>query len=168
MTVDLLDARGDAIISECGTYRYLLQRFWDARLEAVNFIMLNPSTADARVGDPTIRRCLGFASALGFGALEVTNLYALRSTDPRALVFHSEPIGPENDEQIISSAKVCQMTICAWGTGDRLNRARRVLDMLLKAGIKPHALKLTKGGCPAHPLYVKADVQPFDIHGSSK
>ena len=52
----LLDARGDAIISECGTYRYLLQRFWDARLESLNFIMLNPSTADAMKDDPTIRR----------------------------------------------------------------------------------------------------------------
>jgi len=161
---DLLEARGDAIISECGKYRYLLQRFWDSRLETLNFVMLNPSTADASVDDATIRRCLGFARDLGFGSLEVTNLFALRSTDPKALRDHIDPVGPENDEQIISSAQVCQMTICAWGThGTYRNRASKVLDLLRKAGIKPHALALSKDGHPKHPLYLKSDLKPVPL-----
>jgi hypothetical protein len=161
---DLLDARGDAIISKCGTYRYLLQRFWDAHLESLNFVMLNPSTADASLDDPTIRRCLGFARTLGFGSLEVTNLFGLRSTDPKALRGHADPIGPENDEQIVSSATVCQLTICAWGAhGSYLNRANRVLDLLRKAGIAPHVLAVTKDGQPKHPLYLKADLQPVRL-----
>jgi len=158
---DLLEARGDAIISECGKYRYLLQRFWDSRLETLNFIMLNPSTADASVDDATIRRCLGFARDLGFGSLEVTNLFALRSTDPKALKGHADPIGPENDEHIVSSAKVCQMTICAWGThGSYLNRASKVLGLLRSANITPRALGVTKDGAPRHPLYLKGDLRP--------
>lgn len=161
---DLLAKSGDAIISDCGTYRYLLQRFWDSRLETLNFIMLNPSTADASEDDATIRRCLGFARDLGFGSLEVTNLFALRSTDPRAIKTHAAPIGPENDERIIDAAKVCQLTICAWGThGGHLNRANRVLDMLRKAGIKPHALAFSKNGYPKHPLYLKKGLQPVRI-----
>lgn len=159
---DLLADGGDAIIS--GAYRYLLQRFWDARLETLNFVMLNPSTADAKLDDPTIRRCLGFARALGFGSLEVTNLFALRSTDPKALRCHIDPVGPENDEQIVSSARVCQMTVCAWGNhGAYLNRGSRVLDLLRKAGIKPHALRVGKTGAPAHPLYLPGDLQPAAI-----
>lgn len=164
MNTDLLTDSGDAIISECGTYRYLLQRFWDTRLETLNFIMLNPSTADATVNDATIRRCLGFARSLGFGSLEVTNLFAMRSTDPKALRQHIDPIGHENDEQIVSSSQVCQMTICAWGThGSYQGRATKVLRMLRDAGIRPHALAFTKGGIPKHPLYLKADLEPVLI-----
>jgi len=166
---DLLDARGDAIISECGTYRYLLQRFWDARLETLNFIMLNPSTADANKNDATIRRCMGFARDLGFGSLEVTNLFALRSTDPKALKRTKDPVGPENDEHIISSAKVCQLTICAWGThGVFHGRGAAVLKLLRDAGITPHALSFAAGGIPKHPLYLPGDLKPVPIDGRNK
>lgn len=152
---------GDAIISECGTYRYLLQRFWNVQLEAVNFVMLNPSTADAVLDDPTIRRCLGFARVLGFGAMEITNLFALRSVNPKALRTHADPVGPENDEQIVSSAKVCQMTICAWGTQGRyMDRANRVISLLRNNGIAPYALRFTLWGDPAHPLYLPGNIQP--------
>lgn len=84
-----------ADISACGAYRYRLDRL-GALLGrgAVNFVMLNPSTADAEQDDPTIRRCLGYAFRWGFARLIVTNLYALRSTDPRALWEHPDPIGP--------------------------------------------------------------------------
>lgn len=161
---DMFSARGDAIISDCGTYRYLLQRFWDQRLEALNFVMLNPSTADASLDDPTIRRCLGFARTLGFGQLEVTNLFALRSTDPAALRGHADPVGPDNDECIVSSAKVCHMTICAWGNhGGYLGRAQHVLALLHAAGVTPRALRLGKDGSPAHPLYLPADLRPIAI-----
>lgn len=48
-----------------GEYRYLLTRTVDPLLASTGptllFVMLNPSTADERVDDPTIRRCAGFA-----------------------------------------------------------------------------------------------------------
>ena len=151
----------DAILSECGTYRYLLQRSWDVRRQGVCFVMLNPSTADATLDDPTIRRCLGFASDLGFGQLEVVNLFALRATDPRMLRQHPDPIGSENDALIVKSAHVCQMTICAWGNhGKYQARDKIVLRLLRDNGVSPYALKLTKGGYPAHPLYLPANIKP--------
>lgn len=158
--------RGDAILSECGTYRYLLQRFWNVKLEAVCFVMLNPSTADANINDATIRRCMGFAVDLGFGALEVVNLFAFRSTDPDALKGLAEwrAVGPENNDSILNSAKVCNQVVCAWGNeGVLYGRDQQVLKLLRDAGIKPHALKLSKDGYPGHPLYLKADLKPAPI-----
>ena len=62
-----------------GPYRYLLWREWNAKLPRLLWILLNPSTADERVDDPTLRRVLGFSRSYGFGGLEVVNLFALRS-----------------------------------------------------------------------------------------
>ena len=67
-----------AEISNDGQYRYLLGRRWDATLPECTFVMLNPSTADAKQDDPTIRRCINFAKSYGCGSLLVGNLYAFR------------------------------------------------------------------------------------------
>ena len=161
---DLLEAGSDAIISACGTYRYWLQRYWRHDLPALNFVMLNPSTADASADDPTIRRCIAFARSLGFGRMEVTNLFALRSTDPKGIRQHPAPIGDENDEQIVTSAKVCQLTICGWGTkGHYLGRDAEVLRLLRSAGVIPHALRRPKDGHPEHPLYLPGDLTPIGM-----
>ena len=50
-----LDLLRTATISDDGVYRYRLGRRWDDR-SPVLFVMLNPSTADADIDDPTIRR----------------------------------------------------------------------------------------------------------------
>ena len=54
----------NAIISPCGAYRYLLKRQAESMAPMKStalFIMFNPSTADATLDDPTVRRCRGFA-----------------------------------------------------------------------------------------------------------
>lgn len=154
------EVQKSADISECGTYRYRLERWW-AEAPAMSLGMLNPSKADAICEDPTIRRCIGFAQDWGYGGLIVWNLFALRSSDPRALRRHPDPVGPENDRHIVQAVLDPRsgLTLVAWGTkgGDR---AREVLDMLASFGKRPHCLGLTKGGHPRHPLYVKADTQP--------
>jgi hypothetical protein len=146
-----------ALISRCGRYRYTLQRSWSgAPLGVVNWVMLNPSTADAQADDPTIRRVVNFARAWDFGGLVVTNLFALRSTDPKRLRRARDPIGPENDRHLVEAA--------TWGAhGSYLGRDRAVLRLLRANGIEPHALQLTNGGYPAHPLYLRADLKPFSL-----
>ena len=155
----------DAILSPCGTYRYLLQRSWNPALEAVCFVMLNPSTADAEQDDPTIRKCIGFAQRLGFGQLEVVNLYAYRATNPDDMLDSAAAgiriEGPENERVVADSVKVCHEVICAWGTHRAAQFAGpAMLAYLRRLGAKPKALRLTDKGFPGHPLYIPYAAKP--------
>jgi len=142
-------------------YRFRLSRVWDPGGPRVCFVMLNPSTADAHVLDPTVRRCAGFAGAWGAGAFEVTNVFALRSTDPAGLTRVDDPVGPGNDRAILAAARAADRVVCAWGTrATLLGRHATVLDLLRGAGVAPAALLLTRDGFPGHPLYLPRDVVP--------
>jgi len=147
-----------------GVYRYVLRREWDHphhRAEALLWIMLNPSTADAVVDDPTIRRVRGFSERWGFGRCVVVNLFALRATSPRLLARHDSPIGPDNDMHILRNVEAHDAIVVAWGSaggGAVAERARRVVSML--CGKAPVCLGTTLSGDPRHPLYVRGD-QPL-------
>lgn len=152
-----------ATISPCGRFRYRLGRRW-AEGATLLFVMLNPSTADAAIDDPTIRRCIGFAQAEDFGAIEVVNLFAYRTPEPKALKAAGFPVGPDNDAAIMAAA-VNANTIClAWGAhGAGLARTGEVLALLKQANRAPWCLERTRGGQPAHPLMLRSScrLQPF-------
>jgi hypothetical protein len=143
-------------------YRYRLSRIWNHKLPRVNFIMCNPSTADALILDPTVRRCIGYGIEWGMGSCEVTNIFALRSTNPSNLYSATDPIGSNNDLAILAAAEAADLVIAAWGThGAHLDRGNYVLDIL--ENIKVNALKTTKAGHPSHPLYLPANILPFSL-----
>lgn len=155
----------DAMISGDGLYRYLLTRDWDRELPKLGFIMLNPSTADGREDDPTIRRCLGFARSWGFGSIAVGNLFALRATKPIELTKAEYPIGPVNETWIDAVVRESELVIAAWGSHPfaavrAKHVGKRLADQLSCLGV-------TKAGHPKHPLYLRADTQPipFDPEG---
>jgi hypothetical protein len=106
-----------AVISDCGRYRYRLWRKWaNTERMPVMWVMLNPSTADASIDDPTIRRCIKFSQQWGYGAMWVGNLYAFRATNPKDCpIGTSEAIGPENDRHMYQMAIQSAQVICAWG-----------------------------------------------------
>ncbi|WP_127580893.1 DUF1643 domain-containing protein [Paenibacillus koleovorans] len=156
----------DAIIDSTGAYRYSLWRIWNPDLPKVLFVMLNPSTADASIDDPTIRRCIGFAKAWGFGSLEVVNLFAYRATDPEELKKCSDPIGPNNDYHIRRAAHRADKIIAAWGTkGSLLGRDRLVMEIF--HSFPMFCLDVSKAGHPKHPLYIKADSTPAEYSGNT-
>ena len=138
-------------------YRYRLWRDWSAAPRRVTFIMLNPSTADERVLDPTIRRCVGFAKAWGFGGIDVVNLFAWRSTDSAGLAEVSDPIGPANDEVIRDTLRRSPLAVAAWGA-DKIARDRSLVVEHLAARLRTplFCLETTTHGHPRHPLYVAA------------
>jgi hypothetical protein len=151
-----------AVLDVTRTYRYLLWRQIAEGSKHVAWIMLNPSVADADIDDPTIRRCISFSRALGFDRLTVANLFALRSTDPRALRTHSDPIGPNNDKYLVELVKGADLVICAWGNHGALNgRAAQVCDLL--KGSPLHCLRISKHGQPVHPLYLPAALRPVSF-----
>ena len=153
-----LMVRSDAVISECGRFRYSLTREWGPGPRAL-FIMLNPSTADATEDDPTIRRCIGFAKREGCGSLQVENLFAYRATDPDKMFKHAHTAVGATDSYIRNAvAELSGPLIAAWGADKRAeSRARRVREYLTEGGALPMCLGKTKSGAPRHPLYVKAD-----------
>jgi len=150
-----------ALLSPCGHYRYELRRTWDPRLPVLRWMMLNPSTADGRLDDATVRRCIAFARAWGFGGIVIHNLFALRATKPVELRRHPDPVGTWSDAFLLAVPPTL-LTIAAWGTnGGLLGRDRRVLSLLARRGVRLHHLgPLTNAGHPRHPLYVRADARP--------
>lgn len=153
------DAPSVAVYSDCERYRYLLTRVWDEAGPRALFVMLNPSTATEVQNDPTVERCERRARALGFGAFRVTNIFAFRATDPRAMRAEADPVGPQNDAAILESLSwagaAADRIICAWGThGAHLARGVAVERLLRDAGRELFALGLTAAGAPKHPLYI--------------
>ena len=148
--------RRDATID--GVYRYTLRRGWGDNPPCV-FVMLNPSTADADHDDPTIRRCLGFARAWGYDQLEVVNVYAYRSTDPKALRRVGEARhGPGNFAALCQAAARAGVVVAAWGANVLPEDAERVGSLLAQYG-PVMCIGTTRGGQPRHPLYAPKSSQ---------
>jgi hypothetical protein len=140
-------------------YRYVLWRRWGSRTSRVLFVMLNPSTADEHVLDPTVRKCVRWAQSWGFGAVDVCNVFAWRSTDPKLLYTLDDPVGPENDHWIQQTAMMAAMVVVAWGKHGALKgRAAAVAQMLEKH--KPYCLGVNADGSPEHPLYIANAMKP--------
>lgn len=173
-----------ATLSSCGTYRYSLTREW--RLtdtprnhwrwlgarggngeelgwpKACVFIMLNPSTADGKQDDPTIRRCVAFAQRFKFDKLVVLNLFAYRATNPRALLalnHNDNPAGVDNQSAFKKALPDAGLVVAAWGAhGPHLGQDETVRGWIDQCSDLPvHCLGKTKDGHPRHPLYLPSD-----------
>lgn len=126
------------------------------------FVCLNPSTADDEQDDPTVRRCIAYSKAWGYSSYVMTNLFAIRATDPRVMLAAEDPIGPENDRYLIETARQAAVVVAAWGKhGAHRDRATAVQSML--PGL--HYLKLNGDGSPAHPLYLPKKLTPIEFNG---
>lgn len=161
------------IFSPCRTWRYTLERAWappegyrGAR-EVAAFIGLNPSTANEVKNDPTVTRCINYARRWGFHGMFMLNIFALRSTDPRALYRHPDPIGPETNHyltEVVQRPEV-SLVVAAWGNhGALLSRGWNVINLVRNSGVNLYRLgELTKQGQPRHPLYLRRDLEPVQL-----
>jgi hypothetical protein len=156
-----------ATISDCGQYRYQLGRTWDDGPIA-RFIMLNPSTADAEVDDPTIRRCISFAKREGAGAISVVNLFAYRATKPADMMRASDPVGPDNNDHLREwvghEFGFSKLVIAAWGTSPfAAKRFKQIRECGFIDCQYWRCLSRTKSGAPGHPLYIKGDAPLINL-----
>ncbi|MEL6329862.1 MAG: DUF1643 domain-containing protein [Planctomycetota bacterium] len=162
--------RGTASFSRCRRFRTTLTRVWDDALPTLGWVILNPSTADARSDDPTIRRCVRFGVDNAFGSIVVENLFTLRATDPRELARDAAPVGPRADCALRRLAGRTDTIVLAWGAVPtstprafrdlRRERIERTLEVLAPADLR--VLGRTKDGSPRHPLYARADARLRD------
>jgi hypothetical protein len=159
---------GDATFSDDGHYRYRLTRLVNpvrGERRAVCWIMLNPSTADENASDATVARVVRFSAAWGYHVAVVVNLFALRATEPWRLEGGGDPVGPDNDLYILQEAQAAERVIVAWGTHRIIRRTGRDLDVLRlldNASRMVFALRTTKDGSPAHPLYLPRTSAPME------
>ncbi|AXQ68351.1 hypothetical protein HOT99_gp266 [Caulobacter phage CcrBL10] len=155
-----------AILSQCETFRYMLMRVWDPSKPLLIFMMLNPSTATARLDDNTIRRCMGFARRDDYGGIIVVNLFAFRSKSPAIMKAAPDPIGPLNarflqhafEYAVTAKADV----IAGWGVhGEFKDQDYGAVQQAEITGVEVKCLGKSKDGHPRHPLYIAGD-QPFE------
>lgn len=154
--------RSGAILSPCGRYRYALWRaLWTPWTEeersnySLAWVMLNPSTADAALDDPTIRRCMSFSRQWGFRRMVVFNLFGLRATNPDELLRAADPEGPDL-RRYLQHICLCSSVMVAWGAHSLArDQYARVADLL--AAKQLNCLRETKHGAPGHPLYIPGD-----------
>lgn len=166
-TIDEWVGHGWALFSPCQRYRYALGRQLvpeAAGRRVALWCMLNPSTADAQVLDPTIRRCCSFSASWGCTDLVVVNVFAWRSTDPHALAdAESDPVGPDNDQMIARHAMDAHVIVAAWGAHQMAKRrVPRVVEILRASApaVPLQCLGVTNTGAPKHPLYLPS-IQPL-------
>ena len=154
-----------ADLSSDGVYRYQLDRVWKTGLSEVAWICLNPSTADAETDDPTVRKIVGFSERWGYGGFVLFNLFALRATDPRELLRHPDPVGPNNQIQEIAErvkAVGPDPPILAWGRLD-MKFVDRAMEMACALG-ESRCLGYTSEGHPRHPLMLAYKTELVPIH----
>lgn len=159
------EVQRSAVISDDGLYRYRLDRWWGPEScgtgsTRMPFMMLNPSTADADIDDPTIRRCMGFARREGASGITVVNVGAYRATDPADWLAAADPYGPDNMRHVSDVVQMAGYIVAAWGANVPLAIETRWLRGLTLRGVAVLCLGTTKDGHPRHPLYVRGD-QPL-------
>jgi hypothetical protein len=163
-----------AVISACGRYRYRLERELRSDGPVAAWVMVNPSRADAKIDDQTIRKCLGFARSLAIGRLVIVNAFAYRAADIRELRRAHDPVGPDNDRHIEAALREADIHIAGWGPLAKLpphlrGRWRVVLTLAARAGRRLQCLGVAKDGQPLHPLRLsyRRRLIPFDAGGTA-
>jgi len=161
-----------AHISDDGLYRYTLSRVWDRSKPMILWIMLNPSTADGKQDDRTIRKIGKFSDDFGFGGMWVGNLFAYRSKDPAHLINFMKNhegsnkeklehiVGPDNDKHIKFMVSKSKKVILGWGTNALEISSERV-NVVINMFDKAYALTMNSDNSPGHPLYTSGATKLF-------
>lgn len=156
-----------AIISDCGRYRYRLDRDVQLAGLVIAYFGVNPSTADVTVEDQTTRKWRGFTLRNGGRKYIAGNPFALRARNVNALAAAADPTGPDNFRYILEIIDEADLLVPCWGARSKLPRILHPqLDalraLLISSGKPLKVFGLTQGGDPLHPLTLGYDTQMVD------
>ncbi|MDQ1358512.1 MAG: hypothetical protein QOG44_2885 [Acidimicrobiaceae bacterium] len=141
-------------------YRYRFDRRWGGPEDGgrIVWVGLNPGTGDTdHRRRPTMARMVAWTRLWNGTALTIVNLFAWRSTDPKALRTAADPIGCRNDVAIADAVEGAAQVILCWGGAGRLRGRGRSVAASLPGSL---CLGTTARGEPLHPLYVPKSAKP--------
>jgi hypothetical protein len=154
-----------AILSECGKYRYRLERELHTDPGPVYaFFGVNPSTADHRNDDATVRKWSGFVWRWGGPRYIVGNVFAYRATDVRELAAAFIPTGLDNAYHLSKIAEEADILVPCWGNRSKVQKGLRyhfdnTLAALRRTGKPLMCFGKTASGDPLHPLMLGYDTK---------
>lgn len=90
------------------------------------------------------------------------NLFAFRATNPKELLNQDDPIGPENNQIILSCAHKAKVIIATWGS-HKLATLRAMEIVKLLEGHKIYCFGKNKDGQPKHLLYLHYESQLSEL-----
>ena len=115
--------------------------------------MLNPSSADENIDDPTTKKVISYSKKWGYGGLHICNLYTYRTTSPKILFDIPKNKRGSNKNEIKKYAKKSSKVVYAWGNKEK------VPPWLNQMVPNPSFIELSKEGVPKHPLYLKSNLK---------
>lgn len=157
----------NTVLSKDRVYRYQLFREVTpnpddcpfSNNDYIMFIGLNPSVADEKKDDATIRICMKYAAMWGMQRLCMANLFAYRETNPKACFMARDPIGSSNNFHLYDLARGAGEIVCVWGRwGCMLDRDLKVINLLSEFPLS--VLKFNSDWTPHHPLRMQTVAAP--------
>ena len=127
--------------------RYSLKREWDKSKNKILYIMLNPSLADDKNDDPTIRRLVSFTKKYNYGGFLVGNIFTTITPNPKE-IDKSKGISDKNFEKLLKLINEVDQIVYAWG--DNIEEPQLLKELVLN----PKCFGKNLNGSPKHPLYL--------------
>ena len=114
--------------------------------------MLNPSLADDKNDDPTIRRLINFTKKFNYGGFLVGNIFTTITPNPKEL-DKSKGMSDKNFEELIKLINKVDQIVYAWGS------SIEEPQLLKKLVLNPKCFGKNLNGTPKHPLYVPSQTK---------
>ena len=159
-----------AVFNDDQSKRYLLEKVWDDSKPRLTIVMLVSGGAGGIELDTTTQLVLNNASRLGFGGVNIVNLFATLND------FALEDVDREDDENleaILNAVKESDTVVYAPGTGKAKNKTFIAAQDYVLEALRPHEKKLRclcnefGGSRYQHPLSPQVRVwnlSPFKVN----
>ncbi|WP_026180181.1 DUF1643 domain-containing protein [Hahella ganghwensis] len=155
-------------LSACRNHRYTLSRTWSDTGPLFGYFGINPSTADANIDDPTVRKWIGFTQHFGGRGFIVGNVFSYRTPNVRDLIPFANHENLTNDRHIEQIIEKVDVLVPCWGNQTKVPIDIRhhfdlLLDKLFDSGKPVKTFGLTKSGDPKHPARLGYDTTLIDM-----